>query len=242
MFLLRNIFLLFFMFWSMHSVAADAQLGQARINIQKYLADVPDNNIQRSPIKGFYQVSMPPRIFYLTEDGQFAFDGDVIDLKNNKNLTQIERQKGMVVAIDNMGEDTMIVFKADKPQHTISVFTDIDCGYCRKLHNAVPEYNKLGITVRYLAFPRAGPGSESYKKAVSVWCADDRRTAMTKAKSGIPLDKRNCDNPVTQHYQLGNRVGVTGTPAIAMENGRLLPGFVPPARLSAILNKSLAKK
>lgn len=226
---------------SSQSMAAE-QLAQARINIQKYLTGVPAENIQLSPINGLYKVSMPPRVFYISGDGQFAVDGDVIDLKSGTNLTQIEKQKSMVNAINNMGEETMIVFKAKQSQHTINVFTDIDCGYCRKLHKAVPEYNKLGITVRYLAYPRAGIGSGSYKKAVSVWCANDRKSAMTKAKNGIALPESNCDNPVAQHHQLGNLMGITGTPAIVLDSGRLIPGFVPPARLSSILNQSVAKK
>ena len=227
---------------SAQSIAADEQLAQARINIQKYLSGVPAENIQLSPIKGLYKVLMPPRVFYISEDGQFAVDGDVIDLKSGTNITQLERQKSMVNAINSMGEDTMIIYKAKDTRHTINVFTDIDCGYCRKLHQAVPEYNKLGITIRYLAYPRAGIGSASYKKAVSAWCADDRRTALTKAKSGITLPERNCDNPVAQHHQLGGMIGISGTPAIVLENGRLIPGFVPPARLNSILNQSVAKK
>ena len=137
--------------FSAQTIAADEKLAQARSNIQKYLSGVPGENIQLSPIKGLYKVLMPPRVFYISEDGQFAVDGDVIDLKNGINITQQERQKSMVSAINSVGEDTMIIYKAKINKHTINVFTDIDCGYCRKLHQAVPEYNKLGITVRYLA-------------------------------------------------------------------------------------------
>lgn len=227
---------------SAQTIAADEKLEKARSNIQKYLSGIPDKNIQLSPIKGLYKVLMPPRVFYISEDGQYAVDGDVVDLKNGINITQLEREKSMVSAINSTGEDTMIIYKAKNSKHTISVFTDIDCGYCRKLHQAVPEYNKLGITVRYLAYPRAGVGSASYKKAVSAWCADDRRAALTKAKSGIKLPEKNCENPVEQHHQLGNMIGISGTPAIVLDNGKLIPGFVPPARLITILDQSVAKK
>ena len=242
MFLFRYFLISCLVLLSAQTVAADEQLAQARINIQKYLNGVPAENIQLSPIKGLYKVFMPPRVFYISGDGQFAVDGDVIDLKSGTNITQAERQKSLVNAINSMGEDTMIIFKAKNSQHTINVFTDIDCGYCRKLHKAVPEYNKLGITVRYLAFPRAGIGSSSFKKAESVWCSDDQRAAMTKAKSGIELPEGNCKNPVAKHIQLGNMIGITGTPAIILESGRLIPGFVPPTRLSGILNQPVAKK
>jgi len=242
MFLFRYILISCLVILSVQTTAAEEQLAQARINIQKYLSGVPAENIQLSPIEGLYKVFMPPRVFYISGDGQFAVDGDVIDLKNGTNITKLERQKSMVNAINSTGKETMIIFKAKQSRHTINVFTDIDCGYCRKLHKAVPEYNKLGITIRYLAYPRAGIGSDSYKKAVSVWCADDRRAALTKAKSGIKLPEGNCDNPVAQHHQLGNLIGITGTPAIVLDSGRLIPGFVPPARLSSILNQSVAKK
>lgn len=242
MFLLRNTIISVLVLFSVQSFATDDQLAQARINIQKHLSNVPAENIQLSPIKGLYKVFMPPRVFYISADGQYAVDGDVIDLKSGTNITQGEKQKSLVNAVNNMGEDTMIIFAAKNSKHTINVFTDIDCGYCRKLHKEIPQYNKLGITVRYLSYPRAGIGSESYKKAVSVWCADDRRSALTLAKSGVNLPERNCDNPVAKHIQLGNMIGITGTPAIVLESGRLIPGFVPPARLSSILNQSVAKK
>lgn len=242
MFLLRYFFVSALILLSAQSNAADEQLAQARINIQKYLSGVPAENIQLSPIQGLYKVFMPPRVFYISADGQYAVDGDLIDLKSGTNVTQAERQKSLVNAVNIMGENTMITFKAKNSKHTINVFTDIDCGYCRKLHKAIPEYNKLGISVRYLAYPRAGLGSDSYKKAVSVWCADDKRSALTLAKSGVNMPERSCDNPVEKHMQLGNMIGITGTPAIVLESGRLIPGFVPPVRLSGILNQSVAKK
>ena len=114
----------------------------------------------------------------------------------------------------------------------ITVFTDIDCGYCRKLHQEVPELNRLGIEVRYLAYPRAGLESESYDKIVSAWCADDQRLALTRAKTGKKIESRDCKNPVAQHFALGGAVGVTGTPSIIFEDGRLLPGYLPAERLA----------
>ncbi|MGD8525942.1 MAG: DsbC family protein [Thioalkalispiraceae bacterium] len=241
MLLFRYLFITCLVFFSAQSLAADEQLAQARINIQKYLTGVPAENIQPSPIKGLYKVFMPPRVFYISSDGQFAVDGDVIDLKSGTNITQAERQKSLINAVNSVGEESMIIFKAPIAKHTINVFTDIDCGYCRKLHKAVSEYNKQGITVRYLAFPRAGIGSASYKKAVSVWCAEDKKAALTKAKSGISLPEKSCENPVEQHHRLGNMIGISGTPAIVLESGRIIPGFVPPARLSSILNQPIAK-
>lgn len=243
MFNLRNLVLIgIFSAFSHVSLAADISLEQARKNIQKFLKTVSADSIQPSEIKGLYKVLVPPRIFYVSADGQFAVDGSIIDLHNKINLTDLEKQKGVKTAIDNLGEDSMVVFTPKKTKHTVTVFTDIDCGYCRKLHKQIPEYNKLGIKIRYLAYPRAGLGSSSYKKAVSVWCADDRKDAMTKAKNDIKLPEKNCDNPVASQYNLGGMIGLRGTPAMILEDGRLIPGYVPPARLNSLLEESVAKK
>jgi thiol:disulfide interchange protein DsbC len=130
----------------------------------------------------------------------------------------------------------MVIFAPEEYDHTITVFTDIDCGYCRKLHNEIDAFMAEGIRVRYLFYPRAGLGSPSYQKAVSVWCADDRKQALTDAKAGEPLPEKSCENPVADHMALGEAMGVTGTPAILLENGQLVPGYVPAKRMAAILN------
>ena len=129
----------------------------------------------------------------------------------------------------------MVVFAGDKADHTVTVFTDIDCGYCRKLHSQIDEYEDEGIRVRYVFYPRAGVKSESYKEAVSVWCSEDRNKAMTEAKAGRLMEEKTCDNPVQSHMELGELLGISGTPAIVLDNGDLVPGYVPPKRLAAII-------
>ena len=136
-----------------------------------------------------------------------------------------------------MGEDSMIIFGKDTLKHTVTVFTDIDCGYCRKLHNEIKKYNKLGIRIRYMFYPRAGIGSDSFKKAEAVWCSKDRAKALTQAKNGIKVTSKKCDNLVAQHYAMGNLIGIRGTPALVLEDGSVVPGYIPAARLSAGLNQ-----
>ena len=133
-----------------------------------------------------------------------------------------------------------VVFPATgAKKHTITVFTDIDCAYCRRLHAQIGEYNNLGIEVNYLFFPRAGVGSHSFEKAVSVWCAADRNSAFTTAKAGEEPAPLDCPNPVERHFQIGKELGVTGTPALVAEDGTLIPGYVPPATLIGGLTRSL---
>jgi thiol:disulfide interchange protein DsbC len=132
----------------------------------------------------------------------------------------------------------MVVFGPEDAAHTITVFTDIDCTYCRKLHREIDQINARNIRVRYVFYPRFGPGSESWAKADAVWCSKDRQSALTRAKSGEDITADNCPTPVAEHYALGNKIGVRGTPAILMEDGELLPGYVPAAELAAYLDRT----
>ncbi len=219
--------------------AADKELEIARKNIAKQFNGVNPKNIFHSPVPGLYQVAMPPRFYYVSADGRYVVDGDLIDMRTKENVSQEPRNKSVSAAINAMGEDSMIVFGKDTLKHTVTVFTDIDCGYCRKLHKEVNKYNELGIRIRYMAYPRAGIGSGSFKKAEAVWCSKDKKAAMTKAKNGEELKVDKCNNPVAQHYALGNMIGIQGTPALVLEDGTVVPGYIPAARLSEALNKAV---
>jgi thiol:disulfide interchange protein DsbC len=219
-------------FSSAHAESAESK--KIRDIIKQQLKAEP-TSIVKSPVEGLYEVTVPPRIFYVSADGRYVLLGNLIDINSRKNLTQEKEGLARVAALDKMGEASMIVFAPKNVKHTITVFTDIDCGYCRKLHNEIEQYNKLGIKVRYMAYPRAGIGSGSYKKAVSVWCAKDKNKAMTTAKNGGNVPSRECDNPVEQQFQLGQELGVNGTPALVLENGQIYPGYAPANKLIAVL-------
>lgn len=198
----------------------------------------PVDSVVPAPIPGLYEVTVGADIFYVTADGKYLFTGRLIDIERRRDLTSAKKADIKAKMIEDMGEENMVIFAPEEYKHTVTVFTDIDCGYCRKLHAEVDQYNELGIRVRYLMFPRAGQGSPAYKKAVSVFCASDRKEAMTLAKAGQEIEMKDCDNPVDREYALGEALGVTGTPAIFLENGELIPGYVPAARMSAILEKA----
>jgi thiol:disulfide interchange protein DsbC len=195
------------------------------------------DSVAPSPIPGVYEVVLGPNLLYISADGRYLLQGDLFDLDTRTNLSAEKRDKARLAAVDAVGEENMFIFAPkDKPaEHTITVFTDIDCGYCRKLHREIGKYNDAGIRVRYLMYPRAGVNSPSYQKAVSAWCADDRNAALTRAKMGKEIEKRECDNPVREHMALGEVVGVSGTPTMILEDGQLVPGYVPAARLSQLL-------
>jgi len=152
-----------------------------------------------------------------------------IDFGNLAEQDRVEKRQALMASVD---VHDMVVFPAGGERKAIiNVFTDVDCGYCRKLHQEVPELNELGVEVRYLAYPRAGIGSRSYEKIVSAWCSDDRKGAITALKAGEEIPDSNCTNPVASQYELGHEVGVSGTPAIVLEDGRLLPGYMPADQL-----------
>ena len=191
--------------------------------------------VKPSEIKGLYEVNAGSNIFYASEDGKYLLQGQLFDVDAKKNITESRLGAVRKAALDKIGEQDMIVFKAPNSKYTVSVFTDIDCGYCRKLHSEIDQYLAQGITVRYLFFPRAGKGSDSYNKAVSVWCAADKNKALTAAKKGDGFDSKSCDTPIDKHMQLGEDFGMTGTPMIVTAKGNILPGYVPAAQLAKVL-------
>lgn len=219
-----------------NALAQEVEVQKIKAQVKEVIGVEPSSVIL-SPVKGLYEVTVPPRVFYISADARFLMSGSIYDLQTKTNLTEEKLSDARVASLDEMGETSMIVFAPEKVKHTISVFTDIDCGYCRKLHSEMAKYNELGIKIRYLAYPRAGIGSESYNKAVSVWCAEDRNQAMTNAKKGGKVPDKKCTNPVAAHYQLGQELGINGTPALMLENGQIYPGYVPADKLITVLDK-----
>ncbi len=220
------------------TVAAWAdEAATIRAALAKVLPDYKPTSVQATPMEGLYQVEIGPQVMFVTGDGRYLIDGAVVDLKTREDITETARSSARLRAIEAVGEDNMVAFDAPSPKHTITVFTDIDCGYCRKLHSQIKDYEAEGISVHYLFFPRAGQNSESFDKAVSVWCSDDRQDAMTRAKAGDKLPKQSCRNPVAKHLELGQLMGIRGTPAIVLDTGEMVPGYVEPKRLAAMLDQ-----
>lgn len=198
------------------------------------------DSIAESQVPNFYQVVLQGQVVYVSADGKYLIQGSVFDIANKTDLTETARAGIRRGALAAVGPDQRIIFPAKDPKYAVTVFTDIDCGYCRRMHAEMAEYNKRGISVEYLFFPRAGIGSESYDKAVSVWCADDRNKALTTAKNGGELEKKTCDNPVAHDYELGQKIAVTGTPAVFTKDGVQLGGYLPPDQLLLRLSNGAA--
>lgn len=229
--------------WQVGLADHETNSGIAR-SMEKIIPGVKPDRVSHSPIPGLYELVYGPHIVYVTRDGRYMVRGDVVDLEKRENVTEQKRKQARLNAVNGLGENTMIVFAPKEVKHAVTVFTDVECGFCRRLHQQINEYNARGVEIRYLAFPRAGIGSATYDKMVSVWCADDPQKAMTNAKAGRPVAPKRCENPVTNHYKMGRLVGITGTPTLILEDGELIPGYVPPERLIQLIEvrAGLAKR
>jgi thiol:disulfide interchange protein DsbC len=221
-----------------HAAAADqataADQPDPRVALLKLLpAGSKLDDLRPSPIPGIYEFSEGAEVNYLTADGKYFIDGNVYDMGTRKNLTEERRTKARLALINAVPESQMLIFSPKNPQYTITVFTDVDCQYCRKLHSEMAELNKLGVRVRYMFYPRTGPNTESWRKAEAVWCSADRNEALTRAKAGAPVDTtKTCGStPVAREYALGQSIGVQGTPAIVTEGGDYINGYMPPHEL-----------
>ncbi len=192
--------------------------------------------LRTSEVPGLYEGELDSTVFYVTSDGKYVFIGDVVDIKNRNNLTENRRQTLAANIINGLPEKNMIVMGPKDAKRTITVFTDVDCVYCRRLHTQdVPELTKQGVKVRYLLYPRSGPGTETYNKAIAVWCASDRVKAVGEAKVGKAVAMKSCTNPIAENHAVAERLGVNGTPAIFLEDGRRLPGYVPADQMLTLL-------
>lgn len=231
-------------FAAMPLQAEDAATAKIRAAAENLIPGQSPDAVGPSPIAGLYQIAYGPRLFYISADGRHLISGDMFDLREQTNLTEAWRGKARLTALE-AAKGSMIVYPAKgKAKHTITVFTDIDCTYCRKMHSGMKEMNDLGITVRYLAFPRAGIPSPSYDKAASVWCAANRNQAMDLAKNEEKVSGNVCaNNPVAAHLALGQSLGVSATPTMVLDDGTLVPGYLPPPRLAQELDAMrMAKK
>jgi len=206
--------------------------------------NVTVETVGAAPLTGFREAIVGGQVVYVSDDGRYLFlpgaGGALFDTRAQKNLSEAALAGMRTRLLATIPQSERIVFAPKDPVHTVTVFTDVECGYCRKLHSEIAEYNAQGIAVEYLAFPRMGIGSEDFEKMVSVWCADDRNAALTRAKDTGKVIDKDCKNTVTMQYDIGQRVGLTGTPMILAEDGTQLGGYVPPKALREALDKLAA--
>jgi len=230
-------------FLAAHAVAADDKaLEDVRAKMSTMFESIDPNNINPSPVDGWFTVHQGSIIAYVSDDGRYLLQGDLIDLDTQVNLSEQKRnmvRRDLLAALD---DDDAISFSPADVKHSVTVFTDVDCGYCRKLHSQIDEYMDKGIEVRYLLYPRNGPASKAWSTSEEVWCAKDRGEALTAAKRDQEFETSQCDaSAITDHYGIGRDIGLSGTPAIVLEDGTMIAGYLPPAQLSMRLQQNAAK-
>ncbi len=215
--------------------AQEDKFSAARSKIENMGLEV--EAITEAPVDGLYQVTSNRGLFYASSDGKYLLQARIFNLDEGmRNETEVAMSEMRLEGVERFS-DSVIEFKAKNEQYVVYIFTDTTCVYCRKLHNEIDKYNEAGITVRYLAFPRAGLNTENHQDMVSVWCAENPRKALTKAKAGETVEPQTCQNEVAEHFMLGQKLGVTGTPAIIFPSGMLAPGYQPVEILTQALNK-----
>lgn len=221
------------------AAAATPAKVDPRIEISSRIPGTKPDELRATPIPNIYELTRGSEIAYVTTDGKYAISGDMFDIPKNDDLTEDHRRDLRVQQIGSIPESQMVIFGPKDPKYTVTVFTDVDCAYCRQLHSQIADYNRLGIRVRYLFYPRTGPNTESWTKAEAVWCSDNRNDALTRAKLGQPVKAKNCgETPVARTYAMGREFGLQGTPAIVAANGTMFPGYLPPNDLLQELKKA----
>lgn len=227
---LKGVLLLFFI-----SSAMAAPKDAMQLRLQKIDSRIEVVVVKESPIDNFYEVQLSSGdLLYVNKQADYIFTGNLLEITNDGlvDLTEDSRSNIRTKIIQAVPVAEQVVFAAKgKTKAVVQIFTDSTCPYCSRLHEQVPELNKQGVEVRYLAFPRQGPQGKGFDDLVNIWCADDRQQAMTAAKAGKKLATKQCDNPIAEQYNLGRKLGVQGTPAIFLPDGRVIPGFVPAERL-----------
>lgn len=234
--LLINIFLSsVFVLASANVIAAESAVDTLRNNLAKHVPGAAVSRIKETPINGVFEVIVGSDIYYMDESARYIIDGDLIDLATKTNFTEEAKTFNRKTKVAEFGEENMIVYTPKTIAHTITVVTDIDCPYCRRLHDEMDEYLAGNVKVRYIFMPLKGQAD--FDTTVSVWCSKDKNKALDIAKAGGDLEKASCDNPIKKHLKVARDLGVRGTPAIILEDGTMLPGYVPAKKLVIELNK-----
>ena len=221
------------------SVADDAALEAVRLKISKTFEEIEPHHISASPIDGWYTVQKGSIVAYVSADGRYLLQGDLIDLDRETNLSELARLDSRRKLMSRAGDDGVIAFTPANVEHSVTVFTDVDCTFCRRLHSQIDEYLANGIEIRYILYPRNGPTSKSWDIAENVWCSPDRNNALTLAKLDREFESEQCGSSgvIKDNYALGHDVGLSGTPAFVFADGSYHSGYVPPDVLKSHLDK-----
>jgi thiol:disulfide interchange protein DsbC len=220
-----------------HAADADAELEAVRDKVAAMFDMIDRDHINASPIDGWYTLQKGSIVAYISADGRYLLQGDLIDLDLQVNLSEQSRSNARRDLVATLRDEDSILFSPADAKHSVTVFTDVDCTYCRKLHAEIDQYLDLGISVRYVLYPRNGRSSRAWSTSEDVWCSSNRNDALTAAKLDRKFETSQCDaSMIGRHYKLGQDIGLSGTPAIVLDDGTLIGGYLPAAALGARLD------
>jgi thiol:disulfide interchange protein DsbC len=231
-----------FTFASVQAGDDSTELKQIRAKVDEMFEFIEPENVIESPVPGWYTVHKGSIIAYISADGRYLLQGDMIDLDNQVNMSEAIRTDARRELMSSVSDDQVIAFSPDEVKYSVAIFTDVECTYCRRMHSQISEYMQRGIEIRYLLYPRNGPASRAWNTAEDVWCSSDRQNALTMAKLDREFQTSSCDSSIVQdHYVIGRDVGLNGTPAIVLDDGTLIGGYLPPDQLAARLEQNAAE-
>jgi len=219
------------------AAAPGTAAARATAALKKIDPAIKVDSITAAPVSGFQQAIVGGQVLYVSNDGKYLMQGTLYDIENKRDAGATALAGMRKQLLEQIPLKDRIVFAPANPKYTVTVFTDVECGYCRKMHSEIDDYLEQGIAVQYVAFPRMGLASEDFRKMEAVWCANDRRQALTLAKQDKKVVSKSCTNPVAMQYRLGQRMGLTGTPMVLAADGTQLGGYVPPAQMRQMLDR-----
>ena len=218
---------------SAQAADVDSQLEEVRAKVSAMFDMIDPENVNLSPLDGWFTIQKGSVVAYISADGRYLLQGDLIDLDLQVNLSEQSRTDARRKLVGSLSDEDSILFSPAEVKHAVTVFTDVDCTYCRKLHAQIDEYMDRGIAIRYVLYPRNGPASRAWSTSEDVLCSRDRNSALTAAKLDREFETSKCDTSMlTKHYTLGQDIGLNGTPAIVFEDGTMVAGYLAPAALS----------
>ncbi len=213
------------------SAFADELPSTAATTMKQIFPQAKMDAAKKMPVRDLYEARYGSEVFYVSSDGKYLVKGEIMDVSNNVNLTQKSIQKARKAKLANIRTDEMIIYKPKDTKAALTIFTDVDCPYCRKMHAERQQLLDAGVELRYMLFPRTGLNSSSGEKAISIWCSSDRSATMTKAKEGKEIEDKICKTPLENHMRIAIDFGLVGTPHLVLEDGRTFSGYYPPAQI-----------
>jgi thiol:disulfide interchange protein DsbC len=220
-------------------LGAQAQEATIRKNLAERIPQMPKiDEITKSPMAGLYELRVSgSEIMYTDAEGNFLIQGNLIDTKLRRNLTEERIEKLSAVNFDDLPSKDAFTIVRGNGKRKIAVFEDPNCGYCKRFEKDLQKVDN--VTISLYLFPILSP--DSTEKARNIWCAKDKSKTWTDwmVRSQLPpAAPANCDAPaLARNVEFGKKYRITGTPTLLFADGSRIPGAIPSEQVEAQLAK-----